>query len=148
LMVAMSVWLLDTAVGFTVEESLSDAATAIADLLDRRILGPMNLTHLGLVVSALYMGWQFLRGRVGAGAGEFALSLLVLAVLIHISNGPGFARTVTGSVETTSSIASDIVSLAADTTSDDLVDGVGSALTAGFVRDPYDTISWGRPLTG
>lgn len=74
-MVAVSVWLVDAAVGFTVEESLADAATAIADLLDKRILGPINLTHLGLVVSVLYMGWQFLQGRIGAGAGEFALSL-------------------------------------------------------------------------
>lgn len=147
LMVATSVWLLDAAVGFTVETSLTDAATSLADLLDRRVLGPINLTHLGLVVSALYMGWQFLRGRVGAGAGEFALSLAVLAVLIHISTGPGFGAAVTASVETTGAIASDIVSLAANTHTVDVADTVGTALVAGFVRDPYDTINWGRPLT-
>lgn len=148
LIVAVSVWLLDAAAGFTIEEALADAATSIADLLDSRILGPVNLAHLGLVVSALYMGWQFLRGRVGFGAGEFLLSLVVLAVLIHITSGVGFGRTVTGTIETTSGIASEIVSLAADTESADVSDRVGSALVAGFVRDPYDTINWGHPLTG
>lgn len=147
LMVAVSVWLLDAAIGFTLEQVLTDAATTLADVLDRRILGPINLTHLGLVVSALYMGWQFLRGRVGTGAGEFALSLIVLAVLIHISTGPGFGNTVTGSIEAVGAISADIVSLAADTTTDSVTDTVGTALTAGFVRDPYDTINWGRPLT-
>ena len=50
----------------------------------------MRLAHLGLVASALYMGWQFLNGRVGRGAGEYAITLIVLALLIHISTGPGF----------------------------------------------------------
>lgn len=148
LKVALSVWLLEAAIGFTLEQSLTDAATTVADLLDRRILGPINLAHFGLVVSALYMGWQFLRGRVGAGAGEFALSLTVLAVLIHISTGPGFGQIVTGSIEAAGAISADIVTLAADTnTPGDAVDGVGTALVGGFVRDPYDTINWGRPLT-
>lgn len=147
-MVGLSVWLLEAAVGFTVEESLSDAATAIADILDARVLGPIGLAQLGLVVSALYMGWQFARGRVGFGAGEFALSLVVLAVLIHVSSGVGFGRTVTGAVEATSGLASEVVSLAADTESSDVAGRVGTALVAGFVRDPYDTIAWGRPLTG
>src|SRR5680860_269013 len=70
--VAVAIWLLEAATGFVIEAALTDAATAVADLLDGRVLGPMRLSHLGLVVSALYMGWQFLRGRVGAGAGEFA----------------------------------------------------------------------------
>lgn len=147
-MVGVSVWLLEAAVGFTVEAALTDAATSIADLLDRRVLGPIGLTHLGLVVSALYMGWQFARGRFGFGAGEFALSLIVLAVLIHVSTGIGFGRTVTGAVEATSGLASEVVSLAADTESADVAGRVGTALVAGFVRDPYDTIAWGRPLTG
>lgn len=146
--VAVSVWLLDAAVGFTIEEALADAATSIADLLDSRILGPINLAHLGLVVSGLYMGWQFLRGRVGLGAGEFLLSLVVLAVLVHITSGVGFGGTVTGTIETTSGLATEIVSLAADTQSVDVSDRVGTALIAGFVRDPYDTINWGHPLTG
>ena len=68
--VAVSVWLLEAATSFTLEDALSDTATTIADLLDTRILGPMRVAHLGLVVSALYMGWQFLRGRIGVGAGD------------------------------------------------------------------------------
>jgi hypothetical protein len=147
-MVGMSVWLLEAAVGFTVEAALTDAATAIADLLDQRVLGPIGVAHLGLVVSALYMGWQFARGRVGVGAGEFALSLIVLAVLIHVTTGVGFGRTVTGAVEATSGLAVEVVSLAADTESAGITGRVGNALVAGFVRDPYDTIAWGRPLTG
>jgi len=147
-MVGLSVWLLEAAVGFTLEQALADAATSIADLLDRRVLGPIGLTHLGLIVAALYMGWQFARGRIGFGAGEFALSLLVLAVLIHVSTGIGFGRTVTGTVQTTSGLASEVVSLAADTESTDVASRVGTALVAGFVRDPYDTIAWGRPLNG
>jgi hypothetical protein len=146
-MVGLSVWLLEAAVGFTVEAALTDTSTAIADLLDQRVLGPIGVAHLGLVASALYMGWQFARGRVGFGAGEFALSLIVLGVLIHVSTGIGFGRTVTGSVEATSGLASEIVSLAAQTQSADVADRVGNALVAGFVRDPYDTIAWGRPLT-
>ena len=87
--VAVSVWLLEAATSFTLEDALSDTATTIADLLDTRFLGPMRIAHLGLVASALYMGWQFLRGRIGVGAGEYAISLVVLAVLIHVSTGPG-----------------------------------------------------------
>jgi hypothetical protein len=128
---------------------LTDAATAVADLLDGRVLGPMRLSHLGLVVSALYMGWQFLRGRLGAGAGEFALTLIVYAALVAISTGSGFGGAVTGAMRTAGGISSEIVTLAADTDrSGDVSDRVGGALMAGFVRDPYDTINWGRLLEG
>lgn len=149
LLVAAAIWLLEAAVGFTLEDALTDAATSVAGILDGRVLGPMNLAHLGLVVSALYMGWQFLRGRVGIGAGEFALSLVILALLIHVSTGPGFGGAVTATMHTTGGISAEIVSLAADTDRSDQVAGqVGGALMAGFVRDPYDTINWGRLLEG
>ncbi len=149
LLVAVAVWLLEAAMGFTLEDALTDAATSIADILDDRVLGPMRLSHLGLVVSALYMGWQFLRGRVGVGAGEFALSLVILAVLIHVSTGPGFGGAVTATMRTTGGISAEIVSLAAGTDHGRDVSGqIGAALMAGFVRDPYDTISWGRLLDG
>ncbi|MEX1004135.1 MAG: type IV secretion system protein [Acidimicrobiia bacterium] len=145
--VAVAIWLLEAATGFVIEGALTDAATAIADLLDARMLGPMRLSHLGLVVSALYMGFQFLRGRIGAGAGEFALSLIVFAVLVHVTTGPGFGGAVTATMQTAGGISAEIVSLAADTSQDgEVADRVSAALMAGFVRDPYDTINWGRPL--
>lgn len=148
LLVGVSVWLLEAAIGFTLEAALTDAATSLANLLDTRLLGPMRLSHLGLVVSALYMGWQFLRGRIGLGAGEFALSLLILGVLLHFSTGSGFGAAVNDAVTTTGSVAAEIVSLASDTSSDSAADRVATGLLAGFVRDPYDTINWGRPLNG
>ena len=149
MLVAVAIWLLEAATGFVIEGALTDAATAVADLLDGRVLGPMRLSHLGLVVSALYMGWQFLRGRVGAGAGEFALTLIVFAVLVHVTTGPGFGGAVTGAMQTAGGISTEIVSLAADTDRDaDVSDQVSGALMAGFVRDPYDTINWGQPLEG
>jgi hypothetical protein len=148
-LVAVAIWLLEAATGFVIEGALTDAATIIADLLDGRVLGPMRLSHLGLVISALYMGWQFLRGRVGAGAGEFALSLVVFAVLVSISTGSGFGGAVTGAVQAAGGISAEIVSLAADTDrGGDVADTVGAALITGFVRDPYDTINWGQPLQG
>ncbi|MEX2652074.1 MAG: hypothetical protein WD473_06475 [Acidimicrobiia bacterium] len=147
LAVAVAIWLLEAATGFVIEGALTDAATAVADLLDTRVLGPMRLSHLGLVFSALYMGWQFLRGRLGAGAGEFALTLIVYAALVAISTGSGFGGAVTGAMQTAGGISSEIVTLAADTdSSGDVSDRVGGALIAGFVRDPYDTINWGQPL--
>ena len=149
MLVAVAIWLLEAATGFVIEGALTDAATAVADLLDGRVLGPMRLSHLGLVVSALYMGWQFLRGRVGAGAGEFALTLIVFAVLVHITTGPGFGGAVTGAMRTAGGISAEIVSLAADTDRGaDVSDKLSGALMAGFVRDPYDTISWGQLLDG
>ncbi len=149
LLVAVAIWLLEAATGFVVEATLTDAATAVADLLDTRVLGAMRLSHLGLVVSALYMGWQFLRGQVGLGAGEFALTLVVFAVLVHITTGPGFGGAVTGAMRTAGGISAEIVSLAADTDrSVEVSEKVGGALIAGFVRDPYDTINWGQPLEG
>lgn len=149
MLVAVAIWLLEAATGFVIEGALTDAATTVADLLDGRVLGPMRLSHLGLVVSALYMGWQFLRGRIGAGAGEFALTLIVFAVLVHITTGPGFGGAVTAAMRTAGGISAEIVSLAADTDRDgDVSDTVSGALIAGFVRDPYDTISWGQPLEG
>ncbi len=149
LMVGLAIWLLEAATGFVIEEALTEAATAIADLLDGRVLGAMRLSHLGLVMSALYMGWQFLRGRVAAGAGEFALTLTVFAVLVHVSAGAGFGGAVTGAMEAAGGISSEIVSLAAGTDQNASVsDRVGGALMASFVRDPYDTISWGGLLEG
>lgn len=149
ILVAVAIWLLEAATGFVIEGALTDAATTIADLLDGRVLGPMRLSHLGLVTSALYMGWQFLRGRVGLGAGEFALTLVVFAALVSITTGTGFGGAVTGTVQTAGGISAEIVSLAADTEPDSSVaDRLGTALVAGFVRDPYDTINWGRPLEG
>lgn len=147
LAVGVAVWLLEAATGFVIEGALTDAATSVAELLDGRVLGPMRLSHLGLVVSALHMGWQFLRGRVGAGAGEFALTLIVYAALVAISTGSGFGGAVTGAMRTAGGISSEIVTLAADTDrTGDVSDRVGGALMAGFVRDPYDTINWGKPL--
>ncbi len=147
--VAVSVWLLEAATSFTLEEALTDTATTIADLLDTRFLGPMRIAHLGLVASALYMGWQFLRGRFGVGAGEYAISLVVLAVLIHVSTGPGFGAVVSAVTHTAGGISGEIVTLAAGTDgSGEVSDRVGTALMAGFVRDPYDVINWGRLLAG
>ena len=57
LLVGVSVWLLEAAIGFTLETALTDASTSLANLLDTRVLGPMRLSHLGLVVSA--NGLQF-----------------------------------------------------------------------------------------
>jgi len=149
LLVAVAIWMLEAATGFTLEGSLTDAATSVANILDGRVLGPMRLSHLGLAVSALYMGWQFLRGRVGLGAGEFALSLVILGVLLHVSTGPGFGGAVTAAMHTTGGISGEIVSLAADADSQaGVADKVSGALMAGFVRDPYDTINWGRLLDG
>ncbi|MDF1597507.1 MAG: hypothetical protein P1T08_15620 [Acidimicrobiia bacterium] len=147
MLVALAIWLLQAATGFIIEGALTDAATAVADLLDDRVLGPMRLSHLGLVVSALYMGWQFLRGKVGAGAGEFALTLIVFAVLVHVTTGPGFGGAVTGAMQTAGGISAEIVSLAAGTDRGaNVSDRVSGGLMAGFVRDPYDTINWGQPL--
>ncbi len=147
--VAVSVWLLAAATSFTLEDALGDTATTIADLLDTRFLGPMRIAHLGLVASALYMGWQFLRGRIGVGAGEYAISLVVLAVLIHVSTGPGFGAAVSATTHTAGGISGEIVTLAAGTDgTGEVGDRVGAALMAGFVRDPYDVINWGRLLSG
>lgn len=149
MIVAVSVWLLQAATSYALEDALADTASAIADLLDARILGPMRIAHLGLVASALYMGWQFMRGRIGVGAGEYAISLVVLAVLIHISTGPGFGAAVSVTTHTAGGISAEIVTLAAGTGgSGEVSDRVGTALLAGFVRDPYDVINWGRPLAG
>ena len=149
ILVAVAIWLLEAATGFVIEGALTDAAATVGNLLDARILGPMRLSHLGLVVSALYMGWQFLKGRFGAGAGEFALTLIVFAVLVSITTGAGFGGAVTGAVQTAGGISTEIVSLAADTNPDGRVsDQVSTALMSGFVRDPYDTINWGQPLQG
>jgi len=147
--VAVSVWLLEAATGFALEDALIDAATTLADLLDTRILGPMRIAHLGLVTSALYMGWQFLRGRLGVGAGEYAISLVVLAVLIHVSTGPGFGAAVSATTRAAGGISAEIVTLAAGTDgTGEVSDQIGTALMAGFVRDPYDVINWGRLLAG
>ena len=147
--VAAAVWVLEAATGSSLEDALTGTATTIADLLDTQILGPISIAQLGLVVSALYMGWQFLRGRVGLGAGEYAITLVVLAVLIHVSSGPGFGAAVTATTKTAAGISTEIVLLTADTDRHGDVTGqVGAALLAGFVRDPYDVINWGRPLTG
>lgn|GEM_PF-3726995 len=148
ILVTVAVWLLEAATGFTLEDALADAAASIADVLDTRILGPTRISHLGLVVSALYMGWQFLRGRYGAGAGEFTLTLAVFAALVTVTTTGGFGAAVTGAMATAGGLSGEIVSLAADTNTGDTVsERVGGALTAGFVRDPYDTINWGHPLT-
>jgi hypothetical protein len=148
-LVTIAVWLLEAATGFTVEDTLEDAATAVADILDTRILGPTRISHLGLVVSALYMGWQFLRGRYGAGAGEFTLTLAVYAALLTVTATGGFGAAVTGAMGTAGGLSAEVVSLAADMRTGDTVSGrVGGALMTGFVRDPYDTINWGQLLTG
>ena len=147
LIVVVAVWLLEMATGFALETALQDAATSVATVLDTRILGPTRLSHLGLVISALYMGWQFLRGRIGAGATEFALSLAVFAALITVTTGAGFGGAVTGAMHTAGGISAEIVSLAADTDTGDTVSHrIGGALMASFVRDPYDTINWGQLL--
>jgi hypothetical protein len=149
ILVALAIWLLEAATGFVIEGALTDAAATVGNLLDTRILGPMRLSHLGLVTSALYMGWQFLKGRFGVGAGEFALTLIVYAALVSITGGSGFGGAVTGAIQTAGGISTEIVSLAADTNPNGRVsDQVSTALMTGFVRDPYDTINWGQPLQG
>ncbi len=73
----------------------------------------------------------------------------MFAVLVHVTTGPGFGGAVTGAMGTAGGISAEIVSLAAD--SDRCADvsaQLGGALMARFVRDPYDTISWGQLLEG
>ena len=126
--VGAGMWVLKTAVGFGIEESLVDAATSIANALDTQILGPVGLGTLGLMAVGVYMGWKFLRGQVSRGAGELVVSLIVAGVLAYVATGPGYGGAVVEGVNGAATIAGAMVVLSTDSAdADSAADAINCA---------------------
>jgi len=79
-------------------DGLIQPAVNVANTINVRLLGPLNLAGFFLFLVFLYTGWQTFHGRTGSGLGEFGLSLVIYGVAIVALTDPatGFKNAVDG----------------------------------------------------
>lgn len=166
--VGVGVWLVEQSYSFGVGAMLVEPAGRLAQAMETRLVGPLRLADMALFAAVVWGGWQALRGRLARGAGEVALSLLVLAVA-----GLVLARPVAifeGGVRLAAGLSAAVLDLAAESPPAGSPGqgpaparpGVASRwevqaahlepLTGGlrqaFIEVPYDLLNWGQVLTG
>lgn len=160
-------WLVDVGVaivtwayGFHLANELAQPAASVADAYQSQMIGPLGLSTLALFVAACYGGWQIFRGRLPRGVGEFAVSLLVLALSAFMLADP--AGIMTGTFDASAKVSGAILSVTAPAGGTAPQGGSGSSSTdysayltplvaevhRAYVEEPYDILDWGQLLDG
>ena len=153
IVVGVTLWLVDWAFEFDIVGPLQGPILTVAGALDTNLIGPLRLDHLVWFGVVAYAGFQFFRGRAMSGLGEFALSLVALAVTVVITANPaGYLHAATTTLRQTSGA---VLSLSQGATpSDDpsagrqLIEPLRASLHDVLIEQPHQIIDWGRPLTG
>jgi hypothetical protein len=99
--VAFGIGALGWVYGSTLRQWINDQvepAARVAGVINRDILGPLNVAGFFLLLTLVYAGWQTFRGRATAGVGEFGLSLVIYMVALMALSDPvdGFLSAVNG----------------------------------------------------
>jgi hypothetical protein len=80
LFVWVACWLLQVALNFTIADTLLGPVAHIADSYHTNIVGRFGIVNLALMICVFWFGLAALRGRVGKGLGEIALSFSLAAI--------------------------------------------------------------------
>jgi len=109
LLVAVGLWVVEWVFTFGFAGRLAQPAADIAARYQSNLAGP--LVSFALTLAAVYGGFHILRGRLGKGAGEFGLSLFVVAFAgaFVLSQPKTFLD---GALKTTGALSGSVVSLA------------------------------------
>lgn len=155
--VAIVTW----AYGFHLASELARPAASVAEAYQGKMIGPLGLSTLALFVAACYGGWQVFRGRLPRGVGEFAVSLVVLALGAFMLADP--AGIMTGTFDASTRVSGAILSVTAPAGGAAPQGGPGSPagmdysgylaplvreVHRAYVEEPYDILDWGRLLVG
>lgn len=153
------IWIVEWAFSFGFADTLARPAENVARTYQDQVIDRTGFAHFALVVAAVYGGWHMLRGRMGKGAGEFLLSVVVGVVAAIVMVNP--AATMTEALSNTRQLSGEIGALAVD------CDDAGCSAPAGategeeyvamvrpltasihraFIEQPHDLINWGRLL--
>jgi len=109
LLVAIGLWVVEWVFTFGFAGRLAQPAADIAARYQSNLAGP--LVSFALTLAAVYGGFHILRGRLGKGAGEFGLSLFIVAFAgaFVLSQPKTFLD---GALKTTGALSGSVVSLA------------------------------------
>jgi hypothetical protein len=78
--IAWAIWLLTAAFTFRFANALVEPVSQLALAFNATIIGPLGLLELAGVLAGLYMMWQYLRGRLAHGVGEFIVSIVIVTL--------------------------------------------------------------------
>ena len=166
--VGVGVWLVQWAFSFGFADRLAAPMAAVAGRYQSAFVVPLLGT--ALLISAAYGAVQIFRGRVGRGVGEFALSLLLVAVFATwlLSDPRAFLNAAFRiTAELAGSVATVGLGPAGSPAGGPVGGTVGCGAPAGsyaiprldaavapltgqieqaFVRQPYELLEWGTPV--
>ncbi len=147
---ASAAWMAGWAYSFDAANVVAEPAVRMAELMESRIVGPLDLGGLAWLIMVTYVAFTALRGRVTHAAGEFVTSVLLVGLAgILLSNPAGYLGGVYDTMGRLSTIT-----LAAGTGAPPPTDATGTdavvapiqaELHAAFVEEPYNIINWGVP---
>ncbi|MFJ3338647.1 hypothetical protein [Streptomyces sp. NPDC086766] len=80
LLVGLAGWVIEVAYRFPLLKVLAQPAQHVADVYDRLVVDTLGLKGLLLAWAFVFTGFMLVRGRVGRGLGEMALTLLIAAL--------------------------------------------------------------------
>ncbi len=147
---AFGAWVAGWAYSFDAAGVVAEPAVAMAQLMESRIVGPLDLGGLAWLVMVTWVAFTALRGRVTQAAGEFVVSVLLVGLAgIVLSNPAGY---LSGAYDTMGRLST--ITLAAgtgappptdQTATDTVVAPIQAQIHAVFVEEPYNIINWGVP---
>lgn len=143
-------WFIDFAFDLGFVKLLAPIAAKLASGYNAVVIGGIHLRHFALTLAVIYAGWVALRGRVGHGLGELAVSM-VLAVLgaMFVANPGGY---LTGAFEMVGRFTQAVLVVGADDPKGQDVQAVvlplRQSLQETLIAQPYDVLNWGALLDG
>jgi len=85
---ASAAWMAGWAYGFDAANVVADPAVRMAELMESRIVGPLDLGGLAWLIMVTYVAFTALRGRVTHAAGEFVVSVLLVGLAGIVLSNP------------------------------------------------------------
>lgn len=139
-------WTLD----FHVVKMLMPAAQSMSDAYQQEVVGRVGMAPLFLFLCVLWAGFLAFTGRLGRGASEVGVSLLIGAAVASVWSNP--AASLNRGLEFTSGVASDIAAVATGNDPATSTDGgkigepMARTIHEAFVVIPHQIISWGHVI--
>lgn len=153
-LVRAGIWIVEWSFSFGFADRLAAPMRNVADVYQAQVVDRLGLGPFFLLVAAAWCAFQVFRGRLGRGAGEFFVSVLIAGLAATMLASPSsvlFAsldKVAQASVEVTALTTSADAGAGAARNLDVDAEGAMRPLTAGLhralVERPHELLNWGR----
>jgi hypothetical protein len=151
-LVRAGIWIVEWSFSFGFAERLAAPVENVAGAYQTHVVDRLGLAPFFMVLAAGWCAFQVFRGRLGRGAGEFFVSVLIAALAATVLASPssvlfgGLDRVAQASVEvaaiTTS--ADGAASGGGDVDAEGAMRPLTSNLHRALIERPHELLNWGR----